>query len=140
MITIEQIIKGISECADRVMANIPNDIQDRKRELDIEIKGHSAIVTINSKTREFSLWWETGDSVPQFEFPVDVGVTLGNTGSKVWSSTLVIKVNRQYSESRGNTKYVLEAYSPLNTVNHKHTHAKIVGFWDLIDDSMKSKR
>lgn len=98
-----------------------------------------AEVKIGASVRKIPVAW-CGD-MPSFIENPSVGVLLGKSGSKIWHSRARLCKNKNYSQLRGNNEYLLDAYSPLNSINRKFAAVRIVSFWDeVVKEECKSKR
>ena len=107
----------------------------------VKVLQNTAIVTINGDTREFPIEWR--DGMPWLNGEAAwVGVKLGRTGQKVWLSKARICRNARYKASglSGTPEYVLDAYSPLNSINHEGVFVQIMAWWDKVPDGAKSQR
>jgi hypothetical protein len=80
------------------------------------------------------------DGHPAFALPQWIGVRVGAAGTKIWMQKLIICVNSRWAPGKTVPRYVLHAYSPLNTVRHKIPQVTIIDWWERIPNEVKSKR
>ena len=105
----------------------------------LKITGNTAEITLNKVTRVAEIEWKEGH--PYLEKQLFVGVLIGKTGSKAWLSTPIICRNTRYTKLNGSSEWVLDYRAPLNSINRNFcTVRAVAGWWDLIDEKVKSQR
>lgn len=106
----------------------------------ITIEENTATITINGKPKSVLIDWKEG--MPALVESLWVGVKIGKTGKKVWLARLKICRNTRYKEGSlsGSSEWLVSVTNPLNSINHGGYNTQIVGWWEDIDDKIKSER
>jgi hypothetical protein len=104
----------------------------------IKITDTHAEIKIGNSIQEIPVEWV--DGMPQFIESPTVGVRLGKSGSKIWVSKARLVKNSNYSALRGNSEYLIDAFSPLNSINRNFVAVQITHFWEDVPETQKSRR